>query len=516
MKRRFVILIALLTAASMLLSAEELTFTANGVTFKMIRVEGGTFTMGATDEQEVAAEDDERPPHQVTLSTYFIGQTEVTQELWEAVMGDNPSRHKGIHKPVHYVSWDQCQRFIEKLRQITGKSFRLPTEAEWEYAARGGNQSMGYKFSGSDKADKVAWFDRKKPEDVAQKLPNELGIYDMSGNVKEWCLDRYWDYSDQAQTNPVSKNGAKCVNRGGSWVYEAAVCRVSYRACSLPDERLYNIGLRLALPDEQQQTEDLFEQSQRQKYSTKPYEQISVPPTESFTVNGVTFTMIGVDGGTFTMGATKEQGKDANDSEKPAHEVTLNSFQIGQTEVTQDLWVAVMGENPSYFKGGNLPVECVCWLLANRFIVKLRELTGRNFRMPTDAEWEYAARGGSKSQHYKYCGSDKVGDVAWYENNTSGRFTPESEFGTHPVAQKKPNELGIYDMSGNVWEWCSDSQYDYDPEPLTNPEVYIGSKKHYMIRGGGWRSKDKDCRVSRRSYAQDEYTVAFMGLRLAL
>ena len=205
-------MIALLTAASMLLSAEELTFTANGVTFKMIRVEGGTFTMGATDEQEVAAEDDERPPHQVTLSTYFIGQTEVTQELWEAVMGDNPSRHKGIHKPVHYVSWDQCQRFIEKLRQITGKSFRLPTEAEWEYAARGGNQSMGYKFSGSDKADKVAWFDRKKPEDVAQKLPNELGIYDMSGNVKEWCLDRYWDYSDQAQTNPVSKNGAKCVS----------------------------------------------------------------------------------------------------------------------------------------------------------------------------------------------------------------------------------------------------------------------------------------------------------------
>ena len=516
MKRIIVLLITMLATASMLMRSEELSFTVNGVTFKMVRVDGGTYTMGATEEQEVAAEDDEYPTHQVTLSTFYVGQTEVTQELWEAVLGNNPSRHKGKQKPVHYVSWDQCQKFIEKLRELTGKPFRLPTEAEWEFAARGGNSSMGYKFSGSDKADKVAWYETKQPHEVAQKAPNELGIYDMSGNVKEWCLDRYWKYSSEAQTNPNNTDGAKCVTRGGSWVFEANCCRVSYRAASLPDERFYNIGLRLALPEEQNETADLFEQTQREKYITEPFEQKSVPTTETFTVNGVSFTMVGVEGGTFTMGATTEQGKEANDSEKPTHEVTVNSFQIGQTEVTQALWKAVMGENPSYFAGDNLPVECVSLLLANRFIVKLRELTGRDFRLPTEAEWEYAARGGSKSNHYKYCGSNKLSDVAWYENNTSGRFTPKSEFGTHPVAQKAPNELDIYDMSGNVWEWCSDNQYDYDPEPLSNPQVYYGAKHSYMIRGGGWRSKEKDCRVTRRSYAQDEYTVAFMGLRIAL
>ena len=149
------------------------TFTVNGVSFTMVRVEGGTFTMGATSEQGSDAESDEEPAHQVTLSTYSIGETEVTQELWEAVMGNNPSRFKGAKCPVENVSWNDCQDFIRKLNAETGKSFRLPTEAEWEYAARGGNKSRGYKYAGSNNLRDVAWYDDYTTYNVATKQSNE-------------------------------------------------------------------------------------------------------------------------------------------------------------------------------------------------------------------------------------------------------------------------------------------------------------------------------------------------------
>ena len=154
--------------------------------------------------------------------------------------------------------------------------------------------------------------------------------------------------------------------------------------------------------------------------------------------------MVEVRGGTFTMGATSEQEVDAFGDEKPAHEVTLSDYYIGKTEVTQALWKAVMGNNPSYFEGENLPVECISWHDCKTFISKLNALTGKNFRMPTEAEWEYAARGGSKSRGYKYSGSNTLDDVAWYSGNS------DSE--THEVGTKSPNELGLYDMSGNVSE----------------------------------------------------------------
>ena len=165
-----------------------------------------------------------------------------------------------------------------------------------------------------------------------------------------------------------------------------------------------------------------------------------------FMVNGVSFEMVRVEGGTFHMGATSEQKDEAWDREKPVHSVTLSSYYIGKTEVTQALWQAVMGSNPSNFKGSNLPVECVCWNDCQEFIQKLNSLTGRNFRLPTEAEWEFACRGGNNSRGYKYSGSNNLGSVAWYDDNSGGQ--------THPVATKAPNELGIYDMSGNVWEWC--------------------------------------------------------------
>ncbi len=241
------------------------TFTVNGVTFTMVEVEGGTFSMGLTAEQ---AGDDfywVPPAHEVTLSSYFIGQTEVTQALWQAVMGSNPSHFSSrndyttnLQRPVECVSWNDCQTFITKLNQLTGKKFRLPTEAQWEFAARGGNQSHGYKYSGSNYPDDVAWYSVPSQtsgnvgygtQTVATKAPNELGLYDMSGNVWEWCQD-YWaqSYSSDAQTNPTGPtSGPGRVLRGGCWYYEAKYCNVLNRRFLPPTNTGDNLGLRLAL-----------------------------------------------------------------------------------------------------------------------------------------------------------------------------------------------------------------------------------------------------------------------------
>ena len=216
----------------------------------MVYVEGGTFTMGATSEQGSEAESDEKPAHQVTLSSFSIGKYEVTQEEWEAVMGSNPSSFKGMKLPVEQVSWNDCQDFIRKLNQLTGKHFRLPTEAEWEYAARGGSKSRGYKYAGGNDIGSVAWYygySGSKTHEVGQKQPNELGLYDMSGNVHEWCQDWYGSYSGTSQTNPTgSSSGSIRVIRGGSWFFNARNCRVSNRNDYSPDSRDGNLGLRLA------------------------------------------------------------------------------------------------------------------------------------------------------------------------------------------------------------------------------------------------------------------------------
>ena len=228
----------------------EKTFSAGNVSFTVILVNGGTFTMGATSDSQTP-NDDEKPTHRVTLSSYYIGQYEVTQALWKAVMGSNPSKRKGNNLPVENVSWDDCQNFLLKLNAMTGQNFRLPTEAEWEYAARGGNRSRNYQYSGSNNLGNVAWYNDnsgKQTHIVGIKLPNELGINDMSGNVWEWCQDWKENYSSSAQTNPTGPESGSChVIRGGSWSFSAESCRVSYRHSLTPDAHSGILGLRLAL-----------------------------------------------------------------------------------------------------------------------------------------------------------------------------------------------------------------------------------------------------------------------------
>ena len=217
----------------------------------MVYVQGGTFMMGATSEQGSDAYDDEKPAHQVTVSSFSIGKYEVTQEEWEAVMGSNPSSFKGSKRPVESVSWFDCQQFIQKLNAKTGKNFRLPTEAEWEFAARGGTKSWGAKYAGNSSIDAVAWYSDNsgsQTHNVGQKSPNELGLYDMSGNVWEWCQDWYGSYSSSSQSNPRGpSSGSIRVLRGGSWRYEAWYCRVSNRDHYAPDDSDNDLGLRLAM-----------------------------------------------------------------------------------------------------------------------------------------------------------------------------------------------------------------------------------------------------------------------------
>ena len=238
-------------------------------------------------------------------------------------------------------------------------------------------------------------------------------------------------------------------------------------------------------------------------FGLSPKWKAGISPSTKQVLQQLVDNMVKVEGGTFRMGST-EYG-----DEKPIHQVTLSDYCIGKYEVTQEEWKAVMGTNPSRFTGNNkYPVENISWNDCQKFIKELNELTGLQFRLPTEAEWEYAARGGNKSQGYKYSGSNTIGDVAWYYDNSSGT--------THQVGTKRPNELGLYDMSGNVWEWCNDwynSSY-YSSSPVNNPTgPTTGSGR--VGRGGGWNIAAQDCRVPYRYYGYSGNRSSVIGLRLA-
>ena len=231
---------------------EDGVLTLNGLRYELALVEAGTFTMGAAPEVQKPSSF-ETPAHQVTLTkNYLIGKTVVTQAQWAAIMGENPAYFEGDNFPMRDVSWDDCQSFIDKINAATGKNFRLPTEAEWEFAARGGNKSKHFLYSGSNDINAVAWYldnNRDALSEVAKKQPNELGLYDMSGNILEWCYDWYADYSDKPQTDPTGpETGPERVTRGGTYYWEEEYCRPSMRQKLEPDQG-GGIGLRLALTE---------------------------------------------------------------------------------------------------------------------------------------------------------------------------------------------------------------------------------------------------------------------------
>ena len=653
------------------------------LSINMMCVEGGTFMMGAM-EGDTQVYDNEKPAHEVTLTyNYYIAQTEVTQALWKAVMGNNPSTMIGDDLPVNNVLWEEADAFVKRLSQMTGYTFHLPTEAEWEFAARGGKKSKGYLYAGSDDVNEVAWYANNsggKTHAVGTKKPNELGIYDMSGNAWEWCSDWLAPYSAEAQVNPIGPaTGEYHVYHGGGWNHGQRYARSSHRRTTTEGYVKSALGLRVAIREtvepeyvdlglsvkwatfnvgatSPEDYGDYFawgETETKENYNWATYKWCDgtdrtmtkyctnsqygangftdgktilepeddaayvhwggkwrMPSDEEFTelrekctwtwttLNGVdgyevigpnnksiflpatgykratndysnatsgfywsntlstdkdedasklnfssngTFTRDGirydgntirpvyddipdpcmvvkvndtlsinlmcVEGGTFMMGS---DAGDAEADEQPVHEVTLSDYYIGQTEVTQHLWKAVMGSdnNPSATKGNNLPVTNITWDEAQQFVERLSELTGMRFRLPTEAEWEYAARGGQRSKGYTYAGSNDIDQVGWYNGNSSNK--------SHAVGQKQPNELGIYDMTGNVWEYCYDWHTPYAGQAQTNPTGAATGDKH-VLRGGCYHYDSKNCtNTNRHSYFTPDKGGASTGLRIVL
>jgi formylglycine-generating enzyme required for sulfatase activity len=245
--------LVLIIGPAVVAQSSSYTDTVNGVVFRMIAVEGGAFRMGCAAASEGDCFGDESPLHTVVLSDYRMGQTEVTQALWRAVMGTRPSRFAACDEcPVENVSWDEIQAFLRQLNALTGQTYRLPTEAEWEFAARGGKAWSGQVFSGGGRLEEVAWFQDNagsRPHPVKGKNANELGLYDMSGNVYEWCQDGYGAYTSDEQKDPIGRpEGSRKVIRGGGWQGSERFCRVSYRFYYPTDFRANYLGFRLARP----------------------------------------------------------------------------------------------------------------------------------------------------------------------------------------------------------------------------------------------------------------------------
>jgi formylglycine-generating enzyme required for sulfatase activity len=480
--------------------------------FDMVFVGGGTFLMGCTDEQGNCYDchDVENPAREVTLSDFYISKYETTQGLWKAVMGDNPSYFTGDDNlPVEDVSWDEIREFIRRLNRISGREYRLPVETEWEFAARGGNKSNGYKYSGSDSIGDVGWYEDnndKKTHPVGTKAPNELEIYDMSGNVWEWVDDG-------------SGWGSSKLVRGGSIVNPAARCRVSCRGVS---NYIHNgessLGFRLALSNHNKASSKSLKKSLLPKKDTTG--QGAVPASTPYvSFNPDSMDMVFVEGGKFMMGCTAEQGDNCDADEKPARSVTVSSFLIGRYEVTKGLWKVVMENKPFEFTEDDyLPEVNVGVNHVENFLRELRMKTGKRWYLPSDAEWEYAARGGKYSKGYRYSGSDNIDDVAWYGYDScvtmgqdSVRCYGDGNSGgkAHPVGTKAPNELGIHDMTGNVEEWV-DSHWRWDSDEMSHYD-----RPYRVYRGGSWFSGANDSRVSNRDKLDLYCSGTILGFRIA-
>jgi formylglycine-generating enzyme required for sulfatase activity len=469
------------------------------VSLDMIWVEPGTFLMGSPEDELGRANDETQ--YEVTLTKgYWLGKFEVTQAQYEAVMGKNPSNWKGADLPVEKVTWNDAMEFCAILtasekaagRLPEGYEYTLPTEAQWEYACRAGTTTAlnsGKDLSDQEQCpemDEVGWYKYNcddKTHPVGQKLPNAWGLYDMHGNVREWCLDWYkYAYPTSAVTDPTGpETGTFRVIRGGGWSSEASRCRSAYRSNSFPDGKSNIYGFRVALTP----------------VSFVPGKNITVPLSED-----VSLDMIWIKPGTFMMGSPEDELGRYFDEDQ--HEVTLTQgYWLGKFEVTQAQYEAMMGTNPSKWKGAALPVEMVSWFDAKEFcatLTKIEKAAGRlpegyEYTLPTEAQWEYACRAGTTTalnsgknlSDSKECPEMDV--VGWYKYNSDDK--------THPVGQKQPNAWGLYDMHGNVEEWCLDRFGVYPTSAVTDP-MGPNTGEYRVFRGGNWINDAWLCRSATR------------------
>lgn len=467
----------------------------------LVHVKGGTMDIEADEESK-------RAKKTITCGSFNMSKYPVTQEMWNSIYGyeNNPSTNKGDRLPLENVSLNEVFDFLLILEDRTGLRFSIPTVDEWEYAARGGVNNNTYKYSGSDVLSEVAWSHTNSTHEVGTKpKANSLGIYDMSGNVWEWTKSPF--------------DASSFYFCGGSWKFTDHWCNLyeCYGSWT-PDFKSPDLGFRLILP------------------LTLPV--TKVEEDRIFEISDTIETLLAehfekIPSGKFKMGLPEnsnfEYKKKKLDvtAEQPQHEVNISEFFIGKTVVTQRIWKTVMGSNPSLHKGDDYPVENVSFISVQEFLEKLnknedlKETLKKKlglkedvlFRLPTEAEWEYAARGGETNDKVLFAGSSDADEVAWHIGLTKT---------TQPVAKKSANGYGLYDMSGNVWEWCNDwfirNYYNICQEKgiVDNPGGPEGPRSTRVFRGGSWKYTADECRVTRPGYWIEEYSSPDLGFRIAI
>ena len=495
--------------------------TVEGQTFRFRWIPPGRFDMGAPDLEPGSHTDEALHPVLLTQGLW-LGETPVTQAQWTALTGHNPSRFQGgDDHPVESVSWLEAVQFCATFQsRVPGPATRLPTEAEWERACRAG--TSGPNWDPSRPLAALAWANLDGgfvSHPVAQKLPNPWGLFDMLGNVSEWCADAYGRYDDALAIDPCATGGPTRVHRGGSWFHPVAYARAASRDHLKPHERGSSVGLRLARGP----AGPAPPVTRRQTPAHPPGGPLSPlappPPPPAWAqaagvdafgafalveVNGVPFRFRWIPPGPFVRGSPPDE--DGRDDDELQHAVVLTQgCYLGETPVTQAQWEAVTGQNPSHFsKGGAYPVESVSWEEGVRFCQAFQSASpGPPTRLPTEAEWEYACRAGTTGPRWDP--TCPLGDLAWYEENAGGQ--------THPVARKKPNPWGLYDMLGNVLEWCADFYAPYPDGWVSDP--CGGESERRVFRGGGWSDPAEWLRAAHRSFGPAGIRWRYLGLRLA-
>ena len=503
---------------------EPYAVSENSIGMKFVLVPPGKFFVDKNNEEA-------GPAHEITLTKgFWMGQYSVTQRQWEQVMQNNPSEFTGSDRPVENVSWYDVQVFIQCLnRQEKTVKYKLPTAAEWEYACRAGNSSA-YSF-GDDEENlgEYAWYEDNSRDEtlpVGLKKPNAWGLYDMHGNVWEWCEDGYGDYPSGTVTDLEDLSVSTQGLRGGAWSASDWRCRSDSRLWDDPDVRLGDLGFRLVktlplaadqslikkrisrleimiedekrLEIEQQFIEAELQQKDETKWPLGAEEPFSIAE------NSIGMKFVLIPPGKFIMG---------DEDEGPEHEVTLTKgFWIGKYPVTQAQWEEVMQNNPSHYRSNDRPVDSVSWYDVQEFIERLNGMENleNHYRLPTEAQWEYACRGGTSTEYCFGDSEEELEEYAWYDDNSRDK--------THPVGQKKPNAWGLNDMHGNVWEWCQDCYGDYPSNYLgsiTDPQG-PSSGSNQVLRGGCWGFNAWYCRSAYRIRRFPRYRNWYVGFRLVL
>ena len=543
---------------------KELTVDlGGGVKLELVLIPAGEFLMGSPDSDKDA---DEKPQHRVRITKpFYLGKYLVTQEQWEAVMGNNPSYFKGPKNPVEQVSWDDCQKFLDKLNKRQGNpagKFVLPTEAQWEYACRAGSTTRYYVGDDEARLGDYAWYGKNsdgKTHPVGGKKPNPWGLYDMHGNVLEWCQD--WEdggyYARSPTVDPMGAiTGSYRVIRGGCWHFAAEICRSAYRLGHLPGDRTIDVGFRVSrvpatAAEPKADTTKQITNSIGMKLTLIPAGEFKMGSGETAEATAAFFNKF--------YGEERLKGDYFKD-EHPQHRVRITRpFYLGTYHVTRGQFrqfikdsgcktdaekgerPGALGWNPNTKEFGlnekyswrnagfeqtdEHPVVNVSWNDAVAFCKWLGSKEGKTYRLPTEAEWEYACRAGTTTRYYSGDGPEtlvKVGnvaDAAFKAKFPDEKHTIKASDGyvfTSPVGSFKPNAFGLYDMHGNAWQWCADwDGAEYDATSRADDPIGPDSGDDRVLRGGSWFGGPDRCRSARRGGLAPDYRSDDAGFRVA-